>query len=134
MVDLINSPPHYRKRGGPEVIEVIESWGADYHLGNAIKYLYRWDLKGSARENIEKARWYINRRIELGGSLSRRSGVDDWADAVSQWKLDADVSAALAMIARAMLCFAPKDQMFDLGTAKVLLTRMLDERLFESDQ
>jgi hypothetical protein len=40
-------------------------------LGNAIKYIWRADLKGGI-EDLEKARWYIDREIErrrkVGGS------------------------------------------------------------------
>jgi hypothetical protein len=32
-------------------------------VGNAIKYLWRADLKGRSIEDLEKARWYIDREI-----------------------------------------------------------------------
>jgi O-succinylbenzoate synthase len=33
-------------------------------LGNAIKYVWRADLKDDAIEDLEKAVWYINREIK----------------------------------------------------------------------
>lgn len=61
--DLVNHPPHYTK-GKFEVIEVIEDWNLDFNLGNAIKYIARADHKGNAWQDLKKAVWYVNRRIE----------------------------------------------------------------------
>jgi hypothetical protein len=61
--DMINAPPHYR-RGGVEVIDAIEAWGLGYRLGNVVKYIARAGHKGSRREDLEKARWYLSREIE----------------------------------------------------------------------
>lgn len=62
-VDLINHPPHYTS-GKFETIEVLEDWFAtEPLLWNATKYLSRWDKKGGAVENLEKAVWYIQRKI-----------------------------------------------------------------------
>ena len=36
----------------------------NFCLGNAIKYIWRADLKHDAIEDLEKAAWYINREIE----------------------------------------------------------------------
>lgn len=33
-------------------------------LGNAVKYIWRADLKQDAIEDLRKAVWYINREIE----------------------------------------------------------------------
>lgn len=66
--DNVNHPPHY-KTGGIETIDVIEAkvgaWpGATaYRIGNAIKYLTRHRDKGRAVEDLQKARWYIDREI-----------------------------------------------------------------------
>lgn len=35
-----------------------------FNLGNALKYIWRADLKGSALEDLHKARWYVEREIE----------------------------------------------------------------------
>lgn len=63
MSDPVSHPPHYNKHpSGVECIDIIEHM--DFCLGNAIKYIWRADLKGKAIEDLEKARWYIDREIE----------------------------------------------------------------------
>lgn len=62
---LANHPPHYRGAGDPyETIKVIEAWGLNFHLGNAVKYISRCDLKGNRLEDLKKAAWYLRREIE----------------------------------------------------------------------
>ncbi len=34
-----------------------------FHLGNAVKYICRADFKDNRLQNLEKARWYIDREI-----------------------------------------------------------------------
>jgi hypothetical protein len=36
----------------------------NFCLGNAIKYIWRADLKNDSVEDLKKAIWYINREIE----------------------------------------------------------------------
>jgi len=61
--DTVEHPPHYtRHPSGIECIEVTEHMG--FCLGNAVKYIWRADLKGSAIEDLRKAAWYIRREIE----------------------------------------------------------------------
>ncbi len=62
--DLINSPPHY-SQGKIEAIDAIEAagYGVDFCAGNAIKYLWRFKLKGSPLEDAKKAQWYVNRLV-----------------------------------------------------------------------
>jgi hypothetical protein len=36
-----------------------------FNLGNAIKYIWRADLKSDAIEDLRKAAWYIDREIAL---------------------------------------------------------------------
>lgn len=63
MVDLINHPPHYTSHpSGVECIQVVEHMG--FNLGNALKYIWRADLKGDAIEDLKKAAWYVQREIE----------------------------------------------------------------------
>jgi Protein of unknwon function (DUF3310) len=60
--DPINHPPHYTGHpSGVECITVVEHMG--FNLGNAVKYIWRADLKGDAIEDLKKARWYIDREI-----------------------------------------------------------------------
>jgi hypothetical protein len=60
--DPVNHPSHYTF-GSIEVIEVIEDWDLGYHLGNAVKYIARSPHKGNTLEDLQKARWYLDRAI-----------------------------------------------------------------------
>lgn len=64
--DSVCHPAHYNA-GKIEVIEFIEDQNLGYHLGNAVKYLCRAGRKDESKyvEDLEKAIWYIRRRIEL---------------------------------------------------------------------
>jgi hypothetical protein len=69
MTDMVNNPPHYTA-GGIETIDYIEAKQLDYHLGNAVKYISRANLKGTYEQDLQKAIWYINRAIEKGKNAS----------------------------------------------------------------
>ncbi len=61
--DNINNPKHYTNHpSGIECIQITEHMS--FCLGNAIKYIWRADLKNNAIEDLRKARWYIDREIE----------------------------------------------------------------------
>ena len=60
--DMVNSPPHYTA-GGVETIDFIEAKNLNYNLGNAVKYITRAGLKGDRVEDLQKAKWYIEREI-----------------------------------------------------------------------
>jgi len=60
--DPVNHPAHY-KVGGMETIDFIEAKGLTYHLGNAVKYISRADHKGNRKQDLEKAKWYLERAI-----------------------------------------------------------------------
>ena len=64
MSDRVNHPTHYNT-GNIEVIEAIEDWGLNFHLGNAVKYIARADHKGNAIEDLKKAQFYIIREIQI---------------------------------------------------------------------
>ncbi len=66
-VDPVNHPEHY-KVGGIETIDFIEAKALSYHLGNAVKYITRADHKGNRLQDLQKAKWYINRAIEKAGA------------------------------------------------------------------
>ena len=60
--DMVNHPPHYTSHpSGVECITITEYMG--FNLGNALKYIWRADLKGNAVEDLEKAIFYINREL-----------------------------------------------------------------------
>jgi hypothetical protein len=61
--DPVNHPAHY-KVGGIETIDFIEAKSLGYHLGNAVKYITRADHKGNRLQDLQKAKWYIDRAIE----------------------------------------------------------------------
>ena len=67
---LVNSPAHYTS-GSVDVINVIED--AVKHAddpacavlqANVIKYVLRMWLKGNAKQDAEKAEWYLSRLID----------------------------------------------------------------------
>jgi len=63
MSDPVNNPAHYKSHpSGVECIQITEHMS--FNLGNAVKYIWRSDLKGNATEDLRKAAWYINREIE----------------------------------------------------------------------
>jgi hypothetical protein len=50
--------------GRIEVIDAIEAWGLGFDDGNAVKYIARARHKGKELEDLEKALWYLERRIK----------------------------------------------------------------------
>lgn len=63
MSDPVKHPPHYT-RGPVEVIDIIEGFGLGFHLGNVAKYVLRSGYKDDEIQDLEKARWYLDRWIE----------------------------------------------------------------------
>ena len=61
--DAVNHPKHYTSHpSGVECIQVTEHMG--FNLGNAVKYIWRADLKADAIEDLKKAKWYIERELK----------------------------------------------------------------------
>lgn len=62
MTDVVDHPPHYTAH--PSNVEAIElcEW-LSFNTGNALKYVWRAGQKGSRREDLSKALWYIEREI-----------------------------------------------------------------------
>ena len=59
--DPVNHPDHYTQHpSGVECIQITEHMS--FNLGNAIKYIWRADLK-AGMQDLEKARWYLDREI-----------------------------------------------------------------------
>lgn len=70
--DVVNHPSHYTDGGGVECIEAIESSLTNeeyrgYLKGNIQKYVWRERHKGET-ESLKKARWYLDRLIQLDES------------------------------------------------------------------
>lgn len=66
--DKVSHPTHYTY-GDIEIIDFIEQVTKDYKpelafaIGNAIKYISRANRK-NGKEDLDKARWYLNRAFE----------------------------------------------------------------------
>lgn len=68
-VDVVNSPPHYKK-GSVECIDAIQAALTPeefrgYCKGNALKYVWRERWKDGV-ESLDKANWYLKRLTNAG--------------------------------------------------------------------
>ena len=78
MEEQVNHPSHYNQ--GIEAIDIIESWDLNFSLGNAIKYILRSPYKGKQIEDLEKARWYIDREINRLKDKETYKKEEEWSD------------------------------------------------------
>jgi len=65
--EMVNHPNHYGgKNNLYEVINVIEAWDLDFHMGNTVKYIARAGKKDPTKEleDLTKAMWYLQRKID----------------------------------------------------------------------
>lgn len=75
MAEKVNHPNHYQ--GKIEVIDYIEEYSKNYpkalifDFGNVIKYVSRAPRK-NGKEDLEKARWYLDRLIEKWDECQNR--------------------------------------------------------------
>lgn len=61
--EMVNHPAHYKSHpSGIECIQITEHM--NFCRGNAIKYIWRAGEKGNELEDLEKAKWYIEREIQ----------------------------------------------------------------------
>lgn len=62
--DPIHHPKHYTHYKGLEVIQLTEQM--NFNRGNAVKYVARAGIKDQSKEieDLEKAKWYIQREID----------------------------------------------------------------------
>lgn len=70
--DAVNHPSHYTS-GGIECIDaMLSAYGRDvvmgFCLGNAFKYQFRCLHKNNEIQDLDKAKWYIDKYKELKGS------------------------------------------------------------------
>jgi hypothetical protein len=66
--DPVEKPSHYTA-GNIECIDAIKAATTQdefegFLRGNVLKYLWRCNLKSNKTEDLNKARWYLNRLIE----------------------------------------------------------------------
>ena len=58
-------PPYYGGADNPyEIVRVIKELGLNFQTGNALKYIARAGKKSDRLEDLEKAKWYLERSIE----------------------------------------------------------------------
>ena len=62
--NMVNHPPHYCEGRKYEPIDVIEDWNLGFHLGNVLRYISRAGRKEDMIQDLEKARWYLDREIK----------------------------------------------------------------------
>ena len=63
--EKVNHPAHYGGADNPyEAIKVIEAWNLNFNLGNTVKYIARSGKKDELLQELEKARWYLDREIK----------------------------------------------------------------------
>jgi hypothetical protein len=68
--DPVNRLKHYTSHpSGVECIAVTEHF--PFNIGNAIKYLWRANEKGTPIEDLRKAAWYVAREIARRGRAAR---------------------------------------------------------------
>lgn len=67
--EMVNHPSHYGGKDNVyEVVKVCEAWGLDNdaYIFNVVKYVARAGKKDTDKElqDMKKALWYLNRKIE----------------------------------------------------------------------
>lgn len=73
--EAVDHPKHYNAHpSGVECVTIAEHMG--FNLGNALKYIWRADLKGNAIEDLEKSAWYISREIGKRRAELQKKGQD----------------------------------------------------------
>lgn len=86
-MDNVNHPKHYLEHPtGIECITITEHF--DFCCGNAIKYIWRAGLKKEEGkkdfekeiEDLEKAKWYISRKIDLIRKINRNCSHPDTSE------------------------------------------------------
>jgi len=76
MQDPVNNPKHYTSHpSGIDCIQITEHMS--FNLGNALKYIWRCDLKKEAVEDLRKARWYIDREIEKRVKVENQKYIEE---------------------------------------------------------
>lgn len=62
--DMVNHPKHYTQ-GKIEVSDFIIDQKLDFLAGNIVKYVCRHKFKGTPVQDLKKARWYLDKLIEV---------------------------------------------------------------------
>lgn len=136
--DKVNHPSHYGGADNPyEAIKVIEAWCLCFCTGNAVKYISRAGKKNTESEidDLEKAAWYINRKISQLKKMREDSSEPSPCNG-SAACCDAPrtlLNEVAEAIGAASMCWNPRpgNQVFD----STLATKIVDELMqkIESD-
>lgn len=101
MKDKDNINPTHYTYGKYECIEVLEDIlqgveGAEaFCIGNAIKYLWRYQRKNGT-EDLEKAKWYITRAIQVRDAREEAEETEDEEDDYQPCEPDYDWDTPIA--------------------------------------
>jgi len=103
--DIVNQPAHYIEGRKYEPIDVIEDWELTFHLGNALKYISRAGRKDprKAREDLQKAVFYLNRQIDILLEDEDLLCADDADELLDQESIEADAMLDLIGIPSSVL-------------------------------
>ena len=65
--ESVNHPSHYGGDVEHETWKCLSAWGleSDALIWNCVKYLSRAGKKGDRLIDLKKAKWYLDKRIEL---------------------------------------------------------------------
>lgn len=97
--EMVNHPEHYN-RGEIEAIEVIEDWNLYFSVGSAVKYISRLGAKDDEIQELEKAKWYLNRVIgtRIGVVVGVADAKYEYYKVSKDWKLNNTLTKALGAI------------------------------------
>ena len=62
--EQVNHPRHYNV-GKIEVLEAMEDWFLPMHEANVVKYVVRAQHKGTRLQDLQKAMFYLRRKIHI---------------------------------------------------------------------
>jgi hypothetical protein len=75
--------------GVEDGIKVIEAWNLGFRLGNVLKYIRRNGDKGDRIQNLQKARWYLDREIAALEATERTSDPDPQPTSIQKQEVNA---------------------------------------------
>lgn len=89
-MEMVNHPNHYNLEGKKECIEQMrEDYGetitAIFCLTNAYKYLYRAGHKNDKKQDIAKAKWYLDYFKDIEDTVLFGSNLCALASDVEEW-------------------------------------------------
>lgn len=70
--DAVSNPEHYTAGRQHEPLDVVEDWCLDFHLGNVVKYIARAGRKDNMVQDLEKAMFYLTRKINIEKEEEKR--------------------------------------------------------------